>query len=240
VKLRIENIEAGYGKLLILNGITLEVEQGKISGIIGPNGAGKSTLFKAIFGLIPKTSGSIHYEANDLTTATPREMIAAGLGYVPQTEAHFPDMTVWENLFMAAYTLPRQAAARRLEEILSTFPILYERRSQRAGTMSGGEQRILDIARAMVLKPALILVDEPSAGLDPKGVWKIYDLIDQLNQQGPGFLIVEQDVTMILSRASYIYALQLGRIAHQGPPEDFRGSDFLRDLYLGKSADMKV
>ena len=233
MKLEIDNLVAGYDKLQILNGVDLTASSEQICGIVGPNGAGKSTLFKSIFHLTNIVSGRIRYAELDITKANPRQTITRGLGYVPQHEAHFPAMTVKENLLMAAYTLSRRGARRAIKEAGETFPILRERWSQKVGTLSGGEQRVLDFARAMVLKPSMILVDEPSAGLDPKGVVRIYDTIVRINAGGPGFLIVEQDVPTVLAYATYVYALELGRVAHHGEPEMFSDNELLRNLYLG-------
>jgi len=237
VAVRVTDLVAGYGDMMILNGVNLEADRTAITGIIGPNGAGKSTLLKAIFGYLKPRQGQVCYEGEDITGAAPRSILGRGLAYVPQARALFPSMTVYENLLLAGYTIrDRSVLKERIEEIFESYPLLRERRNQAAGTLSGGEQRILEIARALVLKPRMIMLDEPSAALSPKFAYEIYEHIIEVHKRGAGLIIVEQNVQMMLDVADRIYALELGRNAYTGPPDELRQSDRLRKLYLGRSA----
>jgi ABC-type branched-subunit amino acid transport system ATPase component len=235
IMLQVDKIHVGYGKGEVLPGTSLRAETGKITGIIGPNGAGKSTLLKAIFGYLRPRQGHIYYQEQEITGLRPDLILQRGLSYVPQARALFFEMTVWENLLLGGYTLwNRVRLNQALTEVLDRFPLLAERKRQIAGTLSGGEQRILELARAMILHPQMLLLDEPSAALAPKFIDQVYETIQQINHSGIGLVIVEQNVEVILQVADHIFALELGKNAYDGPPADFLETDRLRTLYLGE------
>lgn len=234
--LSISDVHAGYGRLRILQGVSLSAAAGQITGIIGPNGAGKSTTLKTIFGYLRPWEGHITFGGQNITGRGPDTLLRLGLAFVAQARALFPHMTVHENLVMGGFILPRSRLKAAIDRVLTQFPLLAERRTQLAGTMSGGQQRLLELARATLLEPKMVLLDEPSAALAPLYIDQTYDAIVALQRQGTGFLIVEQNVEIILDVAQQVYALELGRNAYNGPPEEFRQSELLRRLYLGAGA----
>lgn len=231
--LSVERVYAGYGEVQILHDVSMEVQPGQVVGVIGPNGAGKSTLLKTIFGYLRPSSGFIRYGDRDITGLAPEQILRRGVGFVPQARGVFPRMTVEENLVLGGFVLPRDELRDVLAALYERFPLFYERRRQRAGTLSGGERRLLEIARVMILDPQIILLDEPSAALAPKFVDDVYGTVVELNEQGTAFLVVEQNVDMLLGIADFVYALQLGANAHAGPPAEFRERAQLRRLFLG-------
>ncbi len=233
--LLIEDVHSGYGELEILRGVTLIAEMGRMTGLIGPNGAGKSTLLKTVFGYLKTLQGKIIFKEKEITNLSPREVLENGISYVAQTEGLFPHMTVRENLRLGGFLIrDKKVLQKRIDWVLS-LSALKDRARQVAGSLSGGERRILEIGRGLMLDPELVLLDEPSAALAPKLVDYVFTHIRQISEEGKtSFLIVEQDVNLILDRAAYVFAMQLGSVVHGGPPEAYRKDERLRRLFLGK------
>jgi ABC-type branched-subunit amino acid transport system ATPase component len=235
--LSVDGISAGYGRLEILHKVALEVAPGEIVGIIGPNGAGKSTLLKTIFGYVPPFEGTVRFEGETLQGRSPDQVMRRGIGYVAQAGGIFADMSVHENLVLGGYSLgPGRAVNAAIEKIYAQFPRFRERSRQRAGSLSGGEQRALAVARTLVISPRLIILDEPSAALSPRLIEEIYGTLAELNRSGIALLIVEQNVRRILDAAHRIYVLDMGRNAFAGASDELRRSDRIRKLYLGEGA----
>jgi branched-chain amino acid transport system ATP-binding protein len=232
--LEAERITAGYGPIDILHDISLGVRHGEIVSIIGPNGAGKSTAFKAIVGLIRPRLGRVRFDGADITGLRPDLVLRRGLAYVPQGRIVFPQMTVLENLEMGAY-IERDAArvAATLERVYAIFPVLAERRKQKAGTMSGGEQQMVAIGRALMTTPKLILLDEPSLGLAPKFVTLIFDKLVEMRQAGNTLMLVEQNAARALTIADRGYVLELGRNRFEGAGAQLLTDPEVKRLYLG-------
>ena len=232
--LRAENLTAGYGKMPILHGVTLEVRHGEMVSVIGPNGAGKSTSFKTIVGFLRPTSGRVVFDGQDITGLRPDQVLSRGLAYVPQGRIVFPQMTVLENLEMGAYI---ERDARRigeaLERVYALFPVLAERPRQRAGTMSGGEQQMVAIGRALMTTPKLVLLDEPSLGLAPKFVSIIFDRLIEMKRAGYTLMVVEQNAARALAVADRGYVLELGKNRFEGTGQDLLGDPEVKRLYLG-------
>ena len=232
--LRAEGMTAGYGKMAILHDVTLEVRPGEMVSVIGPNGAGKSTAFKTIVGFLRPTSGRVVFDGQDIAGLRPDQVLVRGLAYVPQGRIVFPQMTVLENLEMGAYierdgTRIRQA----LDRVCALFPILGERRSQKAGTMSGGEQQMVAIGRALMTTPKLIMLDEPSLGLAPKFVTLIFDKLTEMKREGFTLMVVEQNAARALAVADRGYVLELGRNRFEGTGEALLADPEVKRLYLG-------
>jgi branched-chain amino acid transport system ATP-binding protein len=232
--LTVDGLRAGYGPLEILQGVSLAVAGGQIAGIIGPNGAGKSTLLKAIFGYLHPIAGTVAFEAQALAGLRPDQVMRRGVAFVAQAGGLFAEMTVHENLVLGGYTLPGRARQEAVERVYADFPLLHERRRQSAGSLSGGEQRLLALGRALVTRPRLILLDEPSAALAPRFIERVYETIVGLNRAGLALLVVEQNVEMILEVAHRVFVLDLGRNAFDGSPAELRATDRVRRLYLGE------
>ncbi len=229
-----QHIHAGYGKLEILHGVSLEVRSRELVGVIGPNGAGKSTAFKTIVGLLHPTSGRVLFDGKDITGLPPHEVLRLGLAYVPQGRIVFPQMTVLENLEMGAYIESDPARVRdALERVYALFPVLAERRSQKAGTMSGGEQQMVAIGRALMTRPKLILLDEPSLGLSPKFVTLIFGRLLEMKRAGYTLMVVEQNAAKALSVADRGYVLELGQNRFEGPGPALLTDPEVKRLYLG-------
>jgi ABC-type branched-subunit amino acid transport system ATPase component len=225
---------AGYGKMAILHDVTLEVRPGEMVSVIGPNGAGKSTAFKTIVGFLRPTSGRVVFDGQDIAGLRPDQVLVRGLAYVPQGRIVFQQMTVLENLEMGAYierdgTRIRQA----LDRVCALFPILGERRSQKAGTMSGGEQQMVAIGRALMTTPKLIMLDEPSLGLAPKFVTLIFDKLTEMKRAGFTLMVVEQNAARALAVADRGYVLELGRNRFEGTGEALLADPEVKRLYLG-------
>jgi ABC-type branched-subunit amino acid transport system ATPase component len=233
--LRMTDLRAGYGALEILRGVSLDVPPGAIAGVIGPNGAGKSTLLKVLFGYLRPFAGAITFGEVNLVGLRPERIIRAGIGYVAQARGLFPAMTVRENLLLGGYVLKdRRAVAAGVERALTLFPQLRDRLAQVAGTMSGGQQRSLAIARALMVQPDLLLLDEPSAALDPQAIDTVYAMLREVNAAGVAMLIVEQNVQAVLDIAARVFVLDVGRNAFDGSSAELRGLDRIRQLYLGE------
>ena len=223
VLLRVRSLDAGYGDLQILTDVDMDVYDGEYVTIVGPNGAGKSTTMKSVFGLTAHMGGTIQFKDKDITGRRPEDIIHVGIGYVPQNDNIFPALTVEENLEMGAYILddvPQDA----MRAVYDRFPILEERKDQKAGTMSGGQQQMLAMGRALMLDPDLLLLDEPSAGLAPDLVQEMFDKIDEINEAGTAVLMVEQNAKEALRRCDRGYVLANGQNRYMD-----RGSALLED-----------
>ena len=229
-----EGITAGYGRLDILHDVSLHVQPGEIVSVIGPNGAGKSTVFKTIVGFLSPRHGRVLFNGESIGGLRPDLVLRRGLAYVPQGRIVFPQMTVFENLEMGAY-IERDAArvAAALERVFALFPILAERRGQKAGTMSGGEQQMVAIARALMTTPRLILLDEPSLGLSPKFVTLIFDRLVEMKRAGFTLMLVEQNAARALAIADRGYVLELGRNRFEGRGRELLDDPEVKRLYLG-------
>jgi len=233
--LDVKDLYAGYQKLDILMGVNLRVKPGEIVCVIGPNGAGKSTVFKALYGFIDVRKGQILFDGQDITNYRPQEMLRAGVSIVPQLRSVFPQMTVFENLEMGMYLENNGTRVRqRINEIFDLFPRLAEREKQIAGTMSGGEQRMLEIGRALMYNPKLLLMDEPSAGLAPLITKMIFEKIELLNQElGLTVLMIEQNARQGLEISDRGYVLQLGTNSYEGPSQELLDDPEVRRAFLG-------
>jgi ABC-type branched-subunit amino acid transport system ATPase component len=232
--LEAEGISAGYGKMEILHGVNLAVRPGEMVSVIGPNGAGKSTAFKTIVGLLRPTAGRIFFDGREITGLRPDQVLRLGLAYVPQGRIVFPQMTVLENLEMGGY-IERDGARIReaVRRVYALFPILGERKSQKAGTMSGGEQQMVATARALMTTPKLILLDEPSLGLSPKFVTLIFEKLTEMKSAGYTLMVVEQNAAKALSVADREYVLELGRNRFEGTGQSLLADPEVKRLYLG-------
>ena len=232
--LTIRDLTAGYGRRAIVESVDLTVAAGEIVALIGHNGAGKSTLLKALFNLVPERSGAIALDGRDVTALPPQRLLAAGLAYVPQEHSVFPQLTIAENLRMGAYLIDDAALYRtRRASVLRLFPQLEERGDQLAGTLSGGEQRILEIARTLLMDPKVILLDEPSIGLAPRTIRTVFATIRTLKEQGKAVLVVEQNVKQALETADRACVLELGRIALTDRAAALIGDGRVTRLYMG-------
>ncbi len=234
--LELEEVAAGYGAgPNILNGVSLAIEAGSTYCIIGPNGAGKSTLLKTICGLLKPRSGRVVYKGETISGLRPDQVLHKGICFIPQDSSLFPDMTVRENLVMGGYIeKDRRKLERRMERVFEMFPILKERSSQRAKTLSGGEQQMLAMGRAMMLEPELLMIDEPSLGLAPKVAQAIFDTIRQFKALGMTILLVEQNARKGLECADWGYVLDLGQTRFEGPADAILSDPRIQELYLGK------
>ena len=231
--LRLESVTAGYTDENIIHEVTLEVEEGEIVSIIGPNGSGKSTLMKSVFGLTRMRSGRISFLGRDVTGKRPDELVRLGLAYVPQEKNVFSSLTVKENLEMGGVSLAGEMDE-RLESVLELFPKLAERLGQRAGTLSGGEQKMLAVGRAMVTRPSLLMLDEPSAALSPKVMGQLFAEIEEINRRGVTILMVEQNARRALAISDRGYILEMGRNRFQGPAKSLLDNPEVCSSYLGR------
>ncbi len=231
--LELSEVTARYGAATALHGIDLVVERGAIVALLGANGAGKTTTFRAITGAIP-TGGTIRIDGEPVRRGAPEAAARLGVAHVPEGRGTLSALTVWENLALGAYTLDRKRTRAAYERVAGYFPILAERRNQVAGTLSGGEQQMLAIGRALMMEPRLMLLDEPSLGLAPRIVREIFALLEHINRSdGVTILIAEQNASLALAAATYAYVLETGRIAVSGAAEQLRGDDAVRKSYLG-------
>ncbi|MGH7490275.1 MAG: ABC transporter ATP-binding protein [bacterium] len=231
------SLVAGYGEVGVLNGVSIRVGAGQIVSVIGPNGAGKSTLLKAIYGLLPLRSGgvwtSIDGADREISHLRPHEVTAQGLNYVPQNADVFPSMSVRENLEVGAYRLWSEID-RNTERVLEIFPSLKSHLKQKAGSLSGGERRMLAVARALMSEPRVLLLDEPSAGVAPIVARQLFDQLRRLASEGTSLLMVEQNATRALEMSAYAYVLEFGRVRFEGPGKELRNDKRVVDLYLGR------
>jgi branched-chain amino acid transport system ATP-binding protein len=233
--LDVDGIEAFYGSIQALKGISLHVREGEIVTLIGANGAGKSTTLRAINGLVHPRRGTIRFRGEEITRTPPHEIVRRGISQSPEGRRLFPRMTVLENLEMGAYQRSEQPGFEEdLERVFLLFPRLAERRTQKAGTLSGGEQQMCAIGRALMARPKLLMLDEPSMGLAPILVQKIFEIIVEINRQGTPILLVEQNALMALEVASRGYVLETGRIALADEAEALRANEQVRKTYLGE------
>jgi branched-chain amino acid transport system ATP-binding protein len=232
--LELRDVQAGYGSIQILHGVSLHVNAGEVVSVIGPNGAGKSTTFKVIMGFIEHLGGEITFEGKSLVGQRPDGVLALGLGYVPQGRVVFATMTARENLEMGAY-LERDKArlAQSMDFVYSLFPRLYERRRQMAGTMSGGEQQMLAMGRALMMRPKMMMLDEPSLGLSPRFVDEVFDKIVDLARGGLTVMLVEQNAARALEISDRGYVLELGRNRFEGSGRALLDNPEVRTMYLG-------
>ena len=232
--IEVNGLASGYVKgLNILQGVDLVLKEKEVVSIIGPNGAGKSTLLKAIMGLIPIFGGKIFLNGNELKEIKSFELIQKGIAYVPQVSNVFPSLTIEENLEMGLWTT-KDKQNKFFEEIYSMFEILFQKRKERAGNLSGGQRQLLALGRALISKPKVLLLDEPSAGLSPKAIDEVFEYIENINQSGVSILLVEQNAKRALRFCNRGYVLDQGRNAYTGLGKDLLNDEKVIDLYLGK------
>ena len=238
--LEIRDLHVSYGNVEVLHGISLDVAEGEIVALLGSNGAGKTTTLRSVSGLVRPRAGEIVMAGHRLNPLRAHQIVALGLGHVPEGRRMFGALTVEENLQLGGYLIRRDSAvmAQRIERVYQTFPRLGERRSQLAGTLSGGEQQMLAIARALMLRPRIIVLDEPSMGLAPKLVRVIFGMIADICKEGTSILLVEQNARQALRIAHRAYVLESGRIALAGPARDLAQDSRVRAAYLGGSAEV--
>ena len=233
VLLDIQGLRSGYGRVEVLRGVDLQVREGEIVALLGSNGAGKSTLNHTVSGLVPAWGGRVHFDGADLTGAHYRDVVRAGLIQVPEGRRIFPNLSVLENLELGAFTRARERRAANLERVFATFPRLKERIAQKAGTMSGGEQQMVAVARAMMSRPRLLMLDEPSLGLAPRMVNELLALARRIADAGTTVLMVEQNVKKALAVADRGYVLERGALVASGPARLLARSTVVREAYLG-------
>ena len=232
--LEVKDLQVFYGVIQALKGISFEVEEGEIVTLIGANGAGKTTTMQTIVGLISSKSGSITYNGNDITKLPSHKIVSQGLTQVPEGRRIFQELTVYDNLMLGAYLEKDQKKIKeRIEEVFEQFPILQERRTQIAGTLSGGEQQMLAMSRALMANPRILMLDEPSMGLSPLLVSQVFEIIQDLNKKGITILLVEQNAEKALAIADRAYVLANGAITHSGTGAELAGSEEIKKAYLG-------
>jgi ABC-type branched-subunit amino acid transport system ATPase component len=235
--LELQGVTAGYGGGDILHELDLAVEDGGITCIVGPNGAGKSTVLRVVSGLLRPRLGRIRFRGSPIDGLSPRTILRRGIVQVPQERSLFPTMTVWENVRLGAYTVKDRALVeRRLQAVCETFPIVRARRHEAAASLSGGQQKIVEFARALMLDPALVVLDEPSMGLDPKTRTAVFDTIRTMNQAGRTILLVEQNARSGLGLASHGVVMESGRVRLEGPGSVVLSNPEIGRLYLGATA----
>ncbi len=232
--LKIEGLHAGYGGFEVLRDVSIEVGAGETVAVLGPNGAGKSTLLKVIAGLLKPSSGAIHFENRRIDGKAPYEIVEMGISLVPEGGRLFPELTVYSNLMMGSFNKrTRRYFKDSLEEVASLFPIIKQRKNQVAGLMSGGERQMVAIARALMSRPKLLMLDEPSSGLAPKIVASIFEFVKEIKDRGYSVLMVEQTVKKAVNVADHIYLLESGRVEFHGKKEDFLENPKIKRSYLG-------
>jgi len=233
--LKLLNVESAYGPIRAIRGVSLKVRQGEIATVLGSNGAGKSTILKTISGIIDPRKGSIEFKGTNITAKDPAAIVQLGLSHVPEGREVFPLLSVRDNLLMGAYTRQdKDGIARDMETVFGYFPILSERATQNAGLLSGGQQQMLAISRALMAAPALMLLDEPSLGLSPKLTKEIFEIVVRINRErGTTILLVEQNANMALNAADYGYVLENGRIVMEDSCDKLREKDDIKEFYLG-------
>lgn len=233
--LEVKDLHVYYGVIQALKGVSFEVNQGEVIALIGANGAGKTTTLHTLTGLIPAKQGSIIFEGKDITKVPAHKIVQMGIAHVPEGRRVFADLSVYENLIMGAYTRKDKAEiAQSLSEVYRRFPRLEERKNQRAGTLSGGEQQMLAMGRALMSKPRIIVMDEPSMGLSPIFVNEIFDIIQKVSESGTTVLLVEQNAKKALTIADRAYVLETGRITLSGKAEDLLHDESVQKAYLGE------
>ena len=229
--LALEDVVSGYGKLTVLNGTSFTVARGAITTIIGPNGAGKSTAFKAVFGLLPVERGRVVFDGRQITNVGPRTLLEMGISYVPQGRNIFPELSVRHNLELGATAVG--GAGARIESVMERFPVLRRKAGAQASTLSGGEQKLLEIARSLLLDPKLMLIDEPSIGLSPRLVREIFDILGELRARGVSILMVEQNARRALETSDFGIVLELGRTHMAGEAREILADPRIGQLFLG-------
>ena len=233
--LKLVGVETYYGKIKALHGVSLNVEEGQLVTILGANGAGKSTILKTISGLVEPENGTIHFNNIRIDREDPEKIVSMGISHVPEWRRIFPDLTVYDNLYMGGFLIKNEELlSERMEEAYTHFPILRNRKDQLAGTLSGGEQQMLAISRALMIKPRLLLLDEPSMGLSPLLVQDIFATIKELHKSGVTILLVEQNVNHALKIADYGYVLTTGKIFLSGTYDELIKEEKVREQYLGE------
>jgi branched-chain amino acid transport system ATP-binding protein len=230
----LEDVVAGYGGLTVLNGTRLEAKRGAITTIIGPNGAGKSTVFKTVFGLLPARSGRVRFEGREVTNFSPRKLLELGISYVPQGRNIFPELSVRHNLELGATSVAgRVDVAARLASVMERFPMLRERAGAQASTLSGGQQKLLEVARGLLLEPKLMLIDEPSIGLSPVLVKEVFAILQDLRAKGMSILMVEQNAKRALEVSDFGVVIELGRTRMTGEARAILADPKVGQLFLG-------
>jgi len=235
--LEVRDITAGFGAVTVLHGVTFQVPTGSIAGVFGLNGAGKSVTMKCLAGVVPVRSGAVLFQGEDVTTVSPEKRVALGMGHVPQGRQVFPDLTVEENLRLGAYTLRRRNKSRyaaALDGVFDRFPVLKDRRAQKAGTMSGGQQASLAVGRALINEPTLILVDEPSAGLSPVATLELDAVLQEVAKSGVTMVLVEQNIAFGLSLVDTAHLMQTGTVVHSGPVAELDDQTLATHLGIGR------
>jgi branched-chain amino acid transport system ATP-binding protein len=233
--LEVDSLEAGYDDALVLRGVSLLADAHEIVAVIGPNGAGKSTMLKAVYGLVTRRAGAVRFAGEDVTGLRADQLTRRGLNFVPQTENVFPTLTLAENVHVSALVLPRRERRAAVDRVRALFPILVERSRQRAGTLSGGQRKLVALARALVTQPKLLLLDEPSAGLSPLAMDLVFEKLVEINALGIGIVMVEQNARRALALAHRGYVLDTGRNAIEGSGADLLRDPQVAELYLGGS-----
>lgn len=231
--LEVKDIVAGYGATMVLHGASIHAGRDEIITIIGPNGCGKSTLFKTIMGYLKPREGSVVLDGTDVTDLDTKDKVMRGMAYVPQLSNVFPSLTIRENLEMAGFSKDRAAVERAIDNALQDFPILKEKLSARAATLSGGQRQMLAMSMALVTEPKIIFLDEPSAGLDPKATERIFRQIEAIHERGAVIVIIEQDAKRSLEVSHRGYILSMGRNEYEGPADELLQLDEIKRVYLG-------
>ena len=232
--LSLTDVVSGYGKMTILNGSTAHIRRGKITTVIGPNGAGKSTLFKTVFGLLAVRTGKISFDGHDTTNWSPRQMLDAGMCYVPQGRNIFPELSVRHNLELGGVALADQSGLpARIETMMQRFPILREKANAQASTLSGGQQKLLEVARGLLLEPRLMLIDEPSIGLSPLMVQEVFAILKGLRDNGVTILLIEQNAKMALQMSDYGLVLEQGQTRIEDTASNISADPRIAELFLG-------
>jgi branched-chain amino acid transport system ATP-binding protein len=240
--LETKNIEIYYGKIMVVRGLSLKIEEGEIRAILGANGAGKSTTLKTIMGYLDDQpdKGTIWFQGKRIDRLETEQIVPKGIAYVPEGREVFPELTVRENLQMGAYTRKDRNLSDDLERVFKYFPLVKDRLKQEAGTLSGGEQQMLAIGRALMSRPKLLILDEPSLGLSPLLVTEIFEIIRTINQDGTTILLVEQNARKALSVANHAFIMETGRIVLEGPPEKLMEDEDVQEFYLGIKKEESV
>jgi branched-chain amino acid transport system ATP-binding protein len=233
-QLSLDNVVAGYGKMTILHGTTAQIRRAAITTVIGPNGAGKSTMFKTVFGLLPVRSGTIAFDGNNVTNFSPRQLLNAGIAYIPQGRNIFPELSVRHNLELGGIMLADQSALpARLDAIMRRFPMLSEKANAQASTLSGGQQKMLEVARGLLLDPKLILIDEPSIGLSPIMVQEVFGILKNLRDNGVTILLIEQNAKQALQISDFGLVLEQGRTRIEDTAANILADPRIAQLFLG-------